>query len=329
MTTTALATRPTRLAALALVAFTLCFALVVYTLLHEVGHVLVGMIFGQTWTVLEVNLLALSAHVGLVGELTQAQRALQSVAGAALPLMIWIIFICAVPRRSSYLVELLKCIATVTVLSTLLAWIALPMLYRFGQAPIDDVSNFLDYSGVEPLVLSSSVLLIYLVGWLWFFTRIQGVRNEIAVFSTTDRAVIHAGVRRPLALMTGSLIACSGLIIVLSNALNPLAPPQSFQPIAQLDLLGRAYTDEALWQFALDQPAEIGIYAVVQGINTTYFDLRLTGSDGFAAVILHGEDYVTDQDRVTWNRTLPPGQYQLVVTARQTPGTISIYGKDK
>ena len=136
---------------------------------------------------------------------------------------------------------------------------------------------------------------------------------------------VHAGLRLPLALMTVILIACSSLIVVLSNALNPFAPPQGFQSIAQLDLASRARSAESLWQFALDQPTEVGVYAVVQGINTTYFDLRLTGSDGFDAVILHGEDYTADQDRVTWSRELPPGQYQLVVTAHQTPGQVSVY----
>jgi hypothetical protein len=141
--------------------------------------------------------------------------------------------------------------------------------------------------------------------------------------------MVFSGLRPPLALMTGILITCSSLIIVLSNALNPLAPPQGFQPIAQLNLTSRTRTAETLWQFALDQPTVIDIYAVVQDINTTYLDLRLTGSDGSDAVILHGEDYTADQDRVTWSRELLPGQYQLVVTARQTPGTISVYGKDR
>jgi hypothetical protein len=226
-------------------------------------------------------------------------------------------------------VELLKCTATVAVLSTLLAWMVLPVLYRLGQAPSDDVSNFLGYSRMEPGLLSVLALVIYIVGWLWFFRRIQGVRSEIALFSMADGNVVHAGLRLPLALMSGILIACSSLIVVLGNALNPLAPPQDFQPIAQLDLATRARTAETLWQFALDQPAEIGIYAVVQGINTTYFDLRLIGSAGFDAVVLHGEDYTADQDRVTWSRELPPGQYRLIATARQTPGTISIYEKDK
>jgi len=329
MTTTTFQTRTARISLVALVAFTLCFVLVVYTLTHEAGHAIVGMLFGQTLTALKVNFLTLSAHVGLVGELTQAQHALQSIGGVALPLVIWLIFICCVPRRSTLVVELLKCIATVAVLSTLLAWMVLPVLYRLGQAPSDDVSNFLGYSGMVPWLLSLLALVIYIVGWPWFLSRIQGVRSEIALFSTADRDVVHAGLRLPLALMTGILIACSGLIVVLSNALNPLAPPQGFQPIDQLDLASRARMDETLWQFALAQPAAIGIYAVVQRINTTYFDLRLTGSDSFDAVILHGEDYTADQDRVTWSRELPPGKYRLVVTARQTSGTISIYGKDQ
>ena len=329
MTATVRATRTTRLTALTLIAFTLCFVLIVYTWLHEAGHVLLGVFFGQTWTALQVNFLALSAHVGLVGELTPTQHALQSIAGAALPLLVWFIFISAVPRRSSFLIELLKCLATVTVLSTLLAWIVLPVLYRFGQAPSDDVSNFLNYSGMEPLLLSLMALVICIGGWMWFLSRIQGVRSEIALFSTTDRVVVHTGLRLPLALMTGILIACSSAIILLSNLLNPFAPPQGFQPIAQLDLADRARSNETLWQVTLPQSTEVGSYVIVQGINTTYFDLRMTGSDGFDAVILHGEDYTADQDRVTWSRKLPPGQYQLVVTAHQTPGHVIVYGKDR
>jgi hypothetical protein len=287
------------------------------------------MLFGQTLTALKVNFLTLSAHVGLVGELTQAQHALQSVAGAALPLAIWFIFVSCVPRRSTFVVELLKCIATVAVLSTLLAWIVLPVLYRFGQATIDDVGNFLGYSGLEPLLLSLSALILYVAGWRLFLSKIHGVRNEIALFSTTDQAVIHAGLRSSLPMMAGILITASLLIITLSNALDPLAPPQGFQAIAQLDLAVCAYSDETLRQFALDHSAEVGVYAVVQGIDTSYFDLRLIGSDGFDAVILHGEDYTADQDRVTWSQELPSGQYRLAVTAHQTPGQVSVYLKNR
>ncbi len=329
MTTSTLQTRTSRATIVLLLVFTLCFVLVVYTLTHEAGHAIVGMIFGQTLTAFKVNFLALSAHVGLVGELTQAQHALQSIAGVALPLVIWLIFISCVPRRSAFSVEMLKCIATIAVLSTLLAWIVLPVLFRLGQAPSDDVSNFLGHSGMEPLLLSLVALVLFVGGWLWFLARVQEVHSEIAWFGTADRQVVRVGLRLPLALMTGILITCSGLIVVLSNTLNPLAPPQGFQPVAQLDLASRARTDETLWQFALDQPTEVGVHAIVQGIDTTYFDLRLSGSNDFESVILHGEDYTANQDRVTWGRALPPGQYRLVVTAHQTPGQVSVYLKDR
>lgn len=327
MSATTVQRRTRRTALVALLGLILCFVLVVYTLTHEAGHAIVGLLFGQTLTALKVNFLTLSAHVGLVGELTQAEHALQSIAGMTLPLVIWLIFISCAPRRSTLIVEMLKCIATIAVLSTLLAWIVLPVLYRLGQAPIDDVSNFLDYSGMEPLLLSFVALVVYVGGWLWFHHRTQGVRSEIALFSTADENVVHAGLRQPLTLMIGILIVCSSVIVILSNALNPFAPPQGFQPVVQLDLASRAHTGETLWQLALDQPTEIGVYAVVQGMDTTYFDLRLTGSDGFDAVILHGEEYTADQDRALWRTVLPSGQYRLVVTAHQTPGKISIYLK--
>jgi hypothetical protein len=328
MTVTTAQNRIARVTIVALLVFTLCFVLVVYTLTHEVGHTVVGMLFGQSLTALKVNFLTLSAHVGLVGELTSTQRALQSIAGAALPLVIWLIFVSCTPRRSTLVVEMLKCIATVAVLSTLLAWVVLPVLYRYGQAPVDDVSNFLAYSGIEPLLLSLAALAICIGGWRWFFTRIQGVRSEIAFFNTLEAQAIHASLRPPLALMTIILLACSGLIVVLSNTLNPLAPPQGFRPVAQLDLPSRIHTDVALEQFTLDRPTAVGVYAVVQGIDTTYFDLRLTGANDFDVVVLHGEDYTADLDRVTWSRELPPGQYQLIATAHQTPGQVSVYLKD-
>ena len=67
--------------------------------------------------------------------------------------------------------------------------------------------------------------------------RIQEVRSEIALFSTTDQGVIHAGLQSTTANNGRHPDRCSSLlIIILSNATNPLAPPQGFQTVAQLDL---------------------------------------------------------------------------------------------
>jgi inner membrane protein involved in colicin E2 resistance len=74
MITTSIQTRTPRATSVALLVFTLCFVLVVYTVTHEAGHAVVGVLFGQTLTAFKVNFLTLSAHVGLVGELTHYPR---------------------------------------------------------------------------------------------------------------------------------------------------------------------------------------------------------------------------------------------------------------
>jgi len=42
----------------------------------------------------------LGAHVSLLGELTPAQRALQTAVGVSSPLLVWVLFIYVVPRRA-------------------------------------------------------------------------------------------------------------------------------------------------------------------------------------------------------------------------------------
>lgn len=56
--------------------FTLVFALFVYAFLHEAGHALTGFLFGQKLSGFHIDLLTWDAHVGMVGRLTQSQRAI-------------------------------------------------------------------------------------------------------------------------------------------------------------------------------------------------------------------------------------------------------------
>jgi len=109
----------------------------------------------------------LGAHVSLLGELTPAQRALQTAAGVSSPLLVGVLFIYVVPRRAGLAVELLKSVASMATLSTLLAWIILPFFYASGSAPSDDSINF----------LSVIALRLYAGGWALFLARIRGLRD--------------------------------------------------------------------------------------------------------------------------------------------------------
>ncbi len=58
-----------------LLMFILVFVLFTYTFLHEGGHALAGLFFGQALTEFDVNFLNLSAHVGMAKLITLPRMA--------------------------------------------------------------------------------------------------------------------------------------------------------------------------------------------------------------------------------------------------------------
>ena len=313
--------------------FILLFVVFIYTFLHEAGHALIGSLFGETLTEFSVRFWDLSAHVNMVGgELNQRQVAIQSVAGVSLPLLVWLLFISFVPRNPGFILRMLKLLASMMVLNTLLAWIILPIFYRFGNTPAsDDVTHFLQSSGVPPLVLALVAMILYILGWAYFLSRTEARRNEFLLFRMTDRETILSGARETIPILTGILAFCIVLALLLNNTAAALpdrfSPPAGFLSIAEIDLTTRAYSFESLARFTLDEPANVGVFIAVHDINTTYFDLCVIGSNGYSSVVLHGEGYRADQDGGLWEENLPPGIYQVMLTSDQSPGTASVFLK--
>jgi hypothetical protein len=318
---------------IALILFVGLFVFFMYTFLHEGGHAITGLLFGQSLTEFDVSFWDFSAHVGMIGgELTESQLAVQAVAGAFLPLLLWTIFISLVPRKGNFTLETLKLISSMAVVNTLLAWIVLPILFLLGKAPSDDVINFLRYSQMPPLTLTCIAFFFYIGGWILFLSKIDGLRNELLLFSTIDQEKFATGTRRTILLMTSLLMLCILSAVVLNssadrNSLNKFTPPQDFAPVAQIDLSTRAYSTEILTTFLVNKPAYVGVFIAIRGINTTYFDLRVIGPDGYASTVMHGESYSAFQDGGLWEESLAPGEYQIVLTSHQSPGTASVYLK--
>ena len=314
-----------------LLLFVILFVFFTYTFLHEMGHAIAGLFFGQTLTEFDVSFWDFSAHVGMAGgKLTQSQLAIQSAAGAALPLAVWTIFISLIPRKASFTLEVLKLLSSMDVVNTLLVWIILPILFLFGRAPSDDVTYFLRYSQMPPLLLALTALVLYIGGWMLFLSKIDGLRNEFLLLSTTEAKILTAGTRLTVPVMTGIMAfgALFAFLLNLSAVKNPvevLSPPADYAPVAQIDLSAREYSSQVLADFSLDEPAYAGIFIIVRDINTSYFDLRVMSPDGFTSTVLHGEGYRADQDGGLWEENLPPGKYQLVLTSHQSPGTASVY----
>jgi hypothetical protein len=327
-------THSTRLRFTLTLLFILLFVFFIYTFVHEAGHAITGVAFGQSLMEFDVSFWDFSAHVGMAGqELSRSQFAMQAVAGVVLPLLVWALFIKIVPRKASFPLEALKLISSVAVLSTLLAWIVIPVLYLLEKAPpSDDVTNFLHYSEMQPLLLMVTVFVVYICGWVFFLSKTEGLRREFLLFRTMDREISKAGARTILPIMTGILVFAVALAFLLNytgarKPQNQMYPPPDFAVVAEIDLSKQVYDAETLAEFTVREPAQIGVFIAVRDINTSYFDLRIVGPNEYSSVIIHGQGYRAERDGGLWQENLLPGTYQLVLTSHRSPGTAAVFLK--
>lgn len=312
--------------------FVALFVVFFYTVLHEGGHALVGVLSGQRLLVFNIDFVTMGAHVSLAGDLSAAQRALQTVAGVGLPLVVWAALMLAVPRRANPVLELLKIMGTLVALNSTLPWILFPLLVAAGQAPPrDDVLGFLGSSGVPPLVLAAAAVAVYVGGWALFAARVEGVRRALALVVGKGEELTAAAMRRALLPMAGVLAAGAAGVLALGLALgpapDPLAPPPGYELAAEVSLRQQANSAGSVCGFTLEQPAEVGLCVILSRIDTPYIDIALEGPDGFGAPIMHGEGYASRADRMRQTLQLAPGAYRVVITNKPSPGTVAVYLK--
>jgi hypothetical protein len=309
------------------------FVLVVYTVLHESGHALVGLAFGGTITAFSTNFLNLTAHVGIEGNFSILQQCLLAVAGVSFPLLVWAAFVYFTPRQSNIVLDSLKLISSLAVLNTLLAWIVIPLLYLGGGRPGDDSTNFLNYSGVPPLLVTSVALLLYAGGWSFYVTRLGGVagaRRLIAHYRSAPSAVVDRQALRALRILVVAGVVVAGAAIALNWYLtrtNPLGLPAGYGEVATLSLDTTGYTEADVYQFTLDQPATAGFYILLQDIQAGPVEIALVGPNGYRNTFLKFGSAFNAVGRATVHPqglALEPGAYAIQLTVPQTPGRIVI-----
>lgn len=107
---------------------------------------------------------------------------------------------------------------------------------------------------------------------------------------------------------------------------EPMTPPPDFQLLAEVDLSDRPFDSEILGEFTLVETAVPTLFYTLPNADTPYFDLTLIGPDDASRLILHSEDYRTDDSGGgTWQQNLPPGTYQLILTSEPGTGILLVY----
>ncbi|MCB8924144.1 MAG: hypothetical protein H6652_00800 [Ardenticatenaceae bacterium] len=124
------------------------------------------------------------------------------------------------------------------------------------------------------------------------------------------------------------LLLIIGPLAVSCTGQNEQIPPDA-ELLAEIDLATRPHEAAVVGEFSLAETAVITLTYLVPNVETAVFDLTLAGpEDNY--VILHSEDYRTDENGGgSWEHNLTPGSYQLLLTASQTTGTVSVYWQSK
>lgn len=306
------------------------FILLLYTFLHEAGHAITGIVFGQRLLEFDAAFWNFNPHVSMAGELPVAKQAIRSLMGTGLPLLVWLVFINIVPRKANFSLTVLKIFSSMAIINTLLTWIGLPILIMSGQTVQDDVAFFLNTSGIQPLLLSGIALILYAAGWWLFMHRMEGFKEQYRLFRSNDPDFLVS-----VSLQTGitlAAIAVPLLFVTLTSSsflpgkyTDPFVPPSGYQRVASINLQDQAVNETTVFQFTVEEPELVGLYVQLNNIDTSYFDITLTGPAGYEKVLLHGEGYSVSKDTTFFEKILANGEYELVLTSDQSPGKLSVY----
>lgn len=317
----------------AVLAFVALFVLAAYTVLHEGGHALLGLLFGGTITRFDVSFWDLTANVGLEGEFTAAEQALISVAGVGLPCLVWSAMLLASPREVSPLLSWLRTVGSLAVINSLLAWIVLPLLYLQGHALGDDSINFLRYTNAPPLLASAAALTVYLSAWALFFRRAGSPR---ALLTNLPREAAYMLAPASVSSLRGLLAvgvvgaALAGATSLYLARTNPLALPPGYSPAGTVDLSQRAYADEVVHRFTLEREATANLLFVLQNVTSGPMEIVMTGPAGYHAAFLrlpNSEEVIGRATVHPRDLRLPKGDYEIRFTFPRVPGKITIATK--
>lgn len=155
--------------------------LYLYTLLHEGGHALVAILNGGRvdWMVLGLN-----AQVQTSGtDFTPFTEALFNSMGVLLPVIVLIPALLVYnPKIKNSCYHIFFAAFSISITSSLLAWVVLPIVSFFTLIPAsDDTTKFLNVTGLHPLIVTLSATLLIFA--LVFFIFKRGIFEKMKVLN--------------------------------------------------------------------------------------------------------------------------------------------------
>jgi len=235
------------------------------------------------------------------------------------------------PKKTNPVLEWFRLLAFMGAVNAMLAWVVIPILAAGGQTIGDDSANFWRYTQFSPWLISGTALLVYLLGWAVYLSRVGGLRGLVERLRNQGIDLSLVASRRSFLALAVVGVAAAAATLGLTWALPDrfLDAPAGYQLAAEVNLSGGTLSEEAVYSFSLDQPASFGIFFSLQKVRGAPVKIWLAGPDGYEnAFLVNHSDPKFNSVRAKINPpalSLEPGSYQVRITAPQGPGRITLY----
>lgn len=308
--------------------YLLLISIVLYTFLHEGGHALIGALSGGKISGFSVNFWELSAHVDLDGAFSPAQTILINIAGVSLPLLAWTTFVLLTPKQVNPNLQLFKFTSGIIPISSLLAWIAIPILVMMGQFPGDDSTNFVRNTKIFPPLVSGAALLLMVGEIALMLKRLGGGRGLVKRAREEMQDFWSPASRWTLLALTAVL----AVVVLASIALNggtleknQKALPSEYTPAGSIDLRAGRIEYTAVHQFRLEQTARMSFYFILPELQSGPAEITLEGPGGYRNVFFKAGDRFKGGGTVNpTDLALEPGDYRIMMTFPKMNGLVDI-----
>jgi hypothetical protein len=273
----------------------------VYTFFHEAGHAIVAVFYGGE---IDSFALGLNAHVSHHNtDFTVFGDALHNAAGVLLPIIVGVIAIFFYNFNIKFIgYHICYLSASISLIASALAWVFIPVISIFMLPPQgDDVTKFLNVSGINPLFVSFGALLI--IGFLIYISYKKGIYKKIKEIFASFAMNRKINLKQKIIMALG-LFFCAVIMFLFINNVsdNSVVLNMSFSVVNALE--------EKSWECQFN----------IKRTKTYSVDLNMKAQGFITAVRIIGEagelmyQNLGENSSFTFSVVLNKGNYKLSLT---------------
>ena len=302
-----------------------------YAILHEGGHALFVLLFGGEVTEFEVNFLTSKPHISYTGIDDPMKRALISLGGPLMPLVLIPLLILSLRKTRNVLARGITLLVLINLLPTIIISAVICLAYGFGSVSAgEDLAKFLSLTGVNPF-MTAGVFILLFAAYLALAIKV-GKAKEAAITvinalrETPANSQISPAVRALITILI--LAAAVGIIRNAVTQDTPAAPPLTYHTKLEVNLEEISPGSAIFHKFAVDQPT---VFDFVYSLQTTSeITLQLVNLEG-KPLLASNEDTMVmyrGSENLRLARftgfTLLPGEYGLEISPGSR-GSLTMY----